>query len=402
MELFVATEARFHVSNGKITAESGTQNLEFWNRYLDVFDKVTVVARFNDNVFTNNETQIGPNVSLAPLPDYTGPSQYLRKARAITKRLECLCSGQNSFIARVPGNIGTLLTARLQRLNWPYGVEVVGDPYDVFSPKASRCPLGVLFRHVFSRDLRRICMRAVAASYVTEMALQLRYPAQEAAFKTHYSSVQLDNIAYVSAARVYHTVPLDVHLVAIGRFTHLYKGADTALESLLLLHRRGILAHLTWIGGGRYQSQMERMARELGIEGHVEFLGDVQPGNDVRKILDRADLFVMPSRQEGLPRAMIEAMARALPCIGSQIGGIPELLPPNCLFPPDNSIAMADRVIEMLSQPALMTKMSKRNLAKAAEYHENTLQHRRVQFLKYLRDVTKEFHSSRMKENKKL
>ena len=64
------------------------------------------------------------------------------------------------------------------------------------------------------------------------------------------------------------------------------------------------------------------------LRDRVRFRGQLTTPVDVRAELDRADLFVLPSRQEGLPRAMIEAMARALPCIGSSVGGIPELLQP--------------------------------------------------------------------------
>ena len=63
-------------------------------------------------------------------------------------------------------------------------------------------------------------------------------------------------------------------------------------------------------------------------------------GHGVTEQLDAADVFVLPSRQEGLPRAMIEAMARSLPCVGSDVGGISELIP-DWVVPPNDPQALA-------------------------------------------------------------
>jgi glycosyltransferase involved in cell wall biosynthesis len=78
----------------------------------------------------------------------------------------------------------------------------------------------------------------------------------------------------------------------------------------------------------------------------------------------------MPSRMEGLPRAMIEAMARALPCLGSTVGGIPELLSSEDLVAVGDAPGLAKKIHEVLADPARMSRMSARNLEKAREYAE--------------------------------
>ncbi len=81
--------------------------------------------------------------------------------------------------------------------------------------------------------------------------------------------------------------------------------------------------------------------------------------------LDSADLFVSPSRQEGVPRAMIEAMARGLPCIGSSVGGTPETLPQEFLVPPNDRPRLAAEIMRVAANPNLMEAMSAQNLSRA-------------------------------------
>jgi glycosyltransferase involved in cell wall biosynthesis len=133
---------------------------------------------------------------------------------------------------------------------------------------------------------------------------------------------------------------------------------------------------------------LEARARLLGIEDLVAFRGHLPFGAAVRRELDGADLFVLPSRQEGLPRALLEAMARALPAIGSTVGGIPELLAPQDLVPPNDPAALARKLEEVIRDPSRLHQMSAANLRKAHEYEETQLEQRRNLFLNHVRAET--------------
>ncbi len=108
----------------------------------------------------------------------------------------------------------------------------------------------------------------------------------------------------------------------------------------------------------------------------------------MRGELDRADLFVLPSRQEGLPRAMLEAMARGASLHRVHGGGIPELLPAEDLVPPGDAQALAAKIREVVGDPERMARMSARNLAKAEEYRDEALRERRLAFYDHLRKRT--------------
>jgi glycosyltransferase involved in cell wall biosynthesis len=129
-------------------------------------------------------------------------------------------------------------------------------------------------------------------------------------------------------------------------------------------------------------------AERLGMASRIRFLGQVTAGEPVRRILDAADLFVLPSRTEGLPRALVEAMARGLPCIGSAVGGVPELLDASELVPAGDPAALAAKIQEVLRDPLRMETMSRRNLADAREFCDSALAGRRRRFYQHVRDFT--------------
>jgi glycosyltransferase involved in cell wall biosynthesis len=264
---------------------------------------------------------------------------------------------------------------------------VVADPKGIFAPGAIRHPLRPLLRWYFPARLRRQCRSACAVSYVTREALQTLYPGRPDAFQTHYSSVELGPECFVDAPRAPRPEgPLEI--VFVGTLETYYKAPDVLLQALSTCRRDGLDFRLTMLGDGRHRRELEALAASLGVDRWVRIAGLLPAGPAVREHLDHADLFVLPSRQEGLPRAMIEAMARGLPCIGSTAGGIPELLDRECLVPGGDAAALASKIREVAQDPARLAAMSRRNLARSSEYREELLKQRRRAFYCHLRDAT--------------
>ena len=368
---------------------NGTCPYLFWTRYLPVFTSVRVVTRMREvpEVPPDREPADGPGVSFFPIQDYVGPQQFLLRAPGILARARKAVQNGDALIFRAPSLLGDWMVPGLGKRKRPYGVEVVTDPYDVFSANAVKHPLRPFFRWWFARSLRRECARACAAAYVTERALQRRYPPGPRAFTTHYSSIDLPDSAFVKAPRT--TGPNgSVKLILVGTLAQLYKGPDVLIHAVGACVREGLNIELVFVGSGGYQAQLEARAAALGVGTRVQFRGQLAAAEAVRAELDRADLFVLPSRQEGLPRAMIEAMARALPCIGSSVGGTPELLPAEDMVPPNDASALARRIREVVGDPPRMVRMSARNLEKAREYRYDVLSERRRVFYENVKRAT--------------
>jgi glycosyltransferase involved in cell wall biosynthesis len=173
----------------------------------------------------------------------------------------------------------------------------------------------------------------------------------------------------------------------VGSLEHFHKAPDVLLHAFAKCVNAGQNLTLRLIGGGRRRVDLEALAAQLDCRDRITFAGQLPP-TAIAAELDRADLFVLPSRHEGLPRAMIEAMARALPCIGSDVAGLPELLPSSAIVPSGSVDALASKLRAVTSDPAWMTRMSARNLNEAKAYRAAVLQERRVGFYRRVREST--------------
>lgn len=395
MNVAVVTEQRFdRTPDGFIW---GGAKYQFWIRYLAVFEHVRVVARVRtvSSVPSNWERCDGEGVSFAAVPYYLGPWQYLRQAQRIQQAVRNAVGASDAVIMRVGSQLATCLEPMLRRTGHPYGVEVVGDPYDSFSPGAVRHPLRPFFRWWATRQLQRHCAGACVSAYVTKYALQRRYPPAPKTFSTYYSDVELPEAAFVSAPRSPRLEQRSFTLIIVGTLAQLYKAQDVLINAVAACIQEGLDLRLVLVGDGQYRPELEARAMALGVDSRVCFLGQLPAGEVVRAQLDQADLLVLPSRQEGLPRAMIEAMARGLPCIGSTVGGIPELLPPEDMVPPGEVTALACKIQEVVTDPERMARMSIRNLEKAKEYREEVLRERRTAFYGYVRERTEAWLETR-------
>ncbi len=390
MRLVVACEARFEAHPDGSIWVSGQERYAFWERYLSVFDHVAVAARVEavDRLDPAGARADGEGVSLIPIPHYLGPWQYARRYLQVRRALHAAFGPDDAILFRLPAQIATTMAPAVWRDGRPYGAEVVGDPYDVFSPGAATHPLRPYFRWLYTRAQTRQVERAAAVSYVTERALQRRYPASEHAYATHYSDIELSDDAFIDQPRRMRSADEEMRLIAVGSFAQMYKGIDVLLRAVRLCIDQRQPVRLDIVGEGRHKPEMARLANDLGIADNVRFLGQLPSSVAVRAELDRADLFVMASRTEGLPRAMIEAMARGLPCIGTTVGGIPELLPEESMVPPDDADALAARILDVIRSPERRLAEGERNLDVAHGYRADLLTARRIEFWSELRERT--------------
>ena len=395
MHLIVTLEQRFERTPDDAVWTQAAFAYPFWTRYLEVFDIVHPVARVHEVEAIPSDwlRADGPGVAFASLPHYLGPVEYLLRAGAVSRAVRVALAPPAAVILRIPSQIAVVAHSVLRVQGRPYGVEVVGDPYDVFAPGAVRHLLRPYFRWSFTRRLRALCTGASAAAYVTAGTLQRRYAPAPDAFITHYSSVELTDAAFTTTPRpIRQTGPFT--LVMVGSLAQLYKAPDVLIDAVALSVSAGLDLRLVIVGDGKHRVELEARAEACGIRDRVTFTGQIPAGKPIRDRLDQADLFVLPSRTEGLPRALVEAMARGLPCIGSTVGGIPELLPREHLVPPGDMPALAALISAVLGDPARRARMAVRNLEIARGYHEENLRKRRLPFYRAVKEKSESWQKS--------
>jgi glycosyltransferase involved in cell wall biosynthesis len=387
MRLIAATEARFDLgSDGIIRSDTGGRAYSFWRRYLVQFSDVGVLARVRRTASTSGFPVTGPGVTVIPLPGGAGWRGALRLAGLRRSSLAVVGrQADTAYLARVPGIVGSLLVHRIAGERLPYGLEVVGDPYDVVSAGIGARFAAPALRHIAYRLMRRQCARAAVVAYVTKTKLQERYPPPPGAYTTSYSSVELPDEAFHVPSRRTSTGP--PVLVAVGTQSQVYKGHDVLLAATAILLRRGLDVQVRLVGDGRLRPRLTSLVTELGIGGTTTFVGQVPAGRAVWEELDRADVFVLPSRTEGLPRALIEAMARGLPCIASDVGGVRELLPLDDLCPAADPVALAVLLEAVLGDAGRRRRMSERNALVARDYRDSALATRRTAFYRALNEA---------------
>jgi glycosyltransferase involved in cell wall biosynthesis len=140
-------------------------------------------------------------------------------------------------------------------------------------------------------------------------------------------------------------------VVTVGRLVE-PKGHRYLIDSAGPVLSRFPEVHFLLIGDGELRAELEGKAARLGLSGHVHFLGS---RNEVAGLLAAADLFVLPSLWEGLPVALLEAMAAAKPVVATAVAGTDEAVitgQTGLVVPPADSQALAEAISQLLSQPA--------------------------------------------------
>jgi glycosyltransferase involved in cell wall biosynthesis len=412
MQLCLTLDHRFLQTPDKKVWTITQCSYDFYNDYLKVFDSVRVISRAFpvSRVQPNFLPVEGPGVEFYAMPGYKGPFGFLAQFAKVRERASRAVPVGSAVILRVHSQVANSVEDWLTRRSVPYCVEVTADPYDMLSPGANKHPVAPIARRYFTRRVQRQCQRAVAVSYVTQAYLQRRYPpafdvaaecshAQKAREALQcvmaVSDVSLSSECFVSRPRNALHHPACLRIVFVGTLESFYKGPDILVEAVANCKMNGIPLQVRFIGSGQQMQSLQKRCIRLGIDDRVDFVGPVTAGEPVRRELDQADLFVLPSRAEGVPRAMLEAMARGLPCLGSAVGGIPELLHEEDLVAPESPAALAKAIAEIFSCQAKVARMSARNLTKAAGYSTVLLANRRREFYGAVKELTIRAYASR-------
>lgn len=148
-------------------------------------------------------------------------------------------------------------------------------------------------------------------------------------------------------------------IVCVGRLVPA-KGQLILVRAFADLLAQGYNVHLKIVGDGVDRKQLESFVDSCGLTSAVEFKGALSH-KETRQVLEEADLFVLASFAEGLPVALMEAMAMEIPCVSTYVAGIPELIRDGVdglLVPASSQEALTGAMKSMIDKPLLRRELA--------------------------------------------
>ncbi|MCB9559547.1 MAG: glycosyltransferase [Kofleriaceae bacterium] len=382
MKVVVTSEFHYVRAHGTLYT-SGMCDYEYWRRLLGVFDEVVVFAREHAGPVPVDARAVeGPGVSVIAARDFVATRGLLGAVPSVARCAWKAAAAGDAFILHAPGIMATALREALRSRRHRYGIEVVGDPRQAL--RGAGRALTAL-RWVGAAVMREQVRDASASRFVTRQFLQRRYPPRAGTPTVVASDVSIpDELFDLPPREVRRAGPLALGFV--GALQRPYKGVDVLLDALArttLPHRLGI------VGDGILRPALEAQATRLGVSDRVTFHGALPPGRPIFDFMSSQDLLVQPSRTEGLPRVLLEAMAVGLPCLGTPVGGVPELLEPAEMVPANDPGRLAAAIDEMAADRPRRTRVAAANRERARPYRASESARRLRAFYENVRDATR-------------
>lgn len=279
---------------------------------------------------------------------------------------------------KLPSIIGMISCIYVNKYKKKQIVEMVGCPWDAMNNFGTLktkvlAPILYLLNRIFVKKSKNII-------YVTSEFLERRYPT-----KGNYIACSDVNIPEINREIIIKreekikNMTSKIKFGLIGSLDINYKGHDTAIKAMAKLKDK-IDFEMHFLGNGDKARWIE-MVKQYEIEDKVFFDGTLPSGEKVFEWLDDIDIYIIPSLLEGLPRALVEAMSRGCPAIGSRTGGIPELIDQDCVFKRKDADELAKIILKILNDKEYMAKVAKNNFEKSKEFEKSVLDEKRKRFI---------------------
>jgi glycosyltransferase involved in cell wall biosynthesis len=160
----------------------------------------------------------------------------------------------------------------------------------------------------------------------------------------------------------------DLFLLSVGRLVY-QKAHEVLVAAMPAVLKKFPNAKAGICGDGVLRPDLEAQIQSLGLSDSVKLLGK---WDNVAKFLASADVFVLPSRWEGLPIALLEAMSAGLPVVATNVEGVDEVIlegENGLLVPVENTDALADAILQLLADPQRLRRMGAAAKARVLELY---------------------------------
>lgn len=381
MRLVFVHDNRFKVDEEGNLYSGGNFSNEVFKRYLDVCDELIVIGRCETIRSSDgqgyNSIDLG-KISFVAMDNVSSISGVLKRP-AVQCELREVIKKSDGVICR-SSVLGFMAAKEAMRCGKPYLIEVVGCTFDSLWNHGSL--KGKFYAPYAFIKAKKYIQKSRYTLYVTSQFLQKRYPTEGQWIAC--SNVELDKIEELSfenrLIRINKRADgTPIILGTVGATNVKYKGQQYVIRALAKMKKSGITNFQYQLIGEGDITYLKSLANRLDLSDEVKFLGKMNH-QEIFLWLDSLDAYIQPSKTEGLPRAVVEAMSRGLICFGTRVGGIPELLEPEYLFSKSNrGVHEIVALLKALNKEAMILQ-ARRNFEESKKYSKFVLDKRRRDF----------------------
>lgn len=382
MKVLLITDQFLHINNEGVF---GPANFCDNVRRLSIMGELSVcVQNCEDttkmiNVFNQNIEDILPRDRVT----FIKKSFIWPRYKTISKMKSAIANA-DLVIGYVPALNAEVAERLAHNAGKKYFALMVACPWDGLWNQDWKRKIAAPYRFLLNR---RVLKRADYALYVTNKFLQRRYP-------TYGQSIGLSDVVLnksdesVLERRIEKIESMTSGPVKIATTAMLnipYKGQRFVIRALRKLKDMGYTNYHYYLIGGGSENKLKNLAHKLGVADQVTFVGRLTH-EQVFMLLDDIDIYIHPSLQEGLPRSVVEAMSRGLPCIGANTAAIPKLIDADFIVRRKSVDDIVSKLLKFDKQT--LKNQAIRNFKEALKFDCTLLDKRRNEF--YL-NITKDF-----------
>lgn len=356
-----------------------------WNNYIKYFDQLTVFGRECNSLVNKKVISSGSNkVNFHLTSNYNSKIDVLFQ-RKLRNELTSLILENQIIISRLPSFLGLVAIEIAKKNNKKILVEQVGNAFEALSSHQSYLAKAVA-RFIDYKNKKYIKF-ADFAVYVTKNKLQNDYPVD-------IESIDISNVILnkrlgeneIDIQRFQGQLKIGL----IGGFDARYKGQDILLKAISQFNssERNMI-QLFFIGKGDYSWLLE-LAEEYELLENIEFIGAMESGDPIFQMLRKMSLYVQPSLTEGMPRSLLEAMSMGCPCLGSNVGGIPDVIDSEYLHNKGDYQTLHNQIKKLEKNRILLTDLAKNNVYKVDPFLKSNLDLKRDMYFNKIRKAVLE------------
>lgn len=365
-------------------------SMEVWNRYLKFCDSFTLLLRQEEKNLTTNEASAKYNIidldkiKFIKIPNLSSSiSSFinLKKRRELREIIRENVAVADCVIVRLPCYAGHLALKYAKKSNKKYLVEVVGDPLiSLWYHGSITGKILAPFSYIRLKcDLRK----SKNVIYVSQRFLQNRYPAMANAIGIPdvFLNDPSKEVLKKRISKINSLNKSTIKLGLIGSLNVAYRGHEVLLRTGSVLKKKGINVEIHFLGNGDIQNMMNK-ASQYSLENEVFCDGVLPSGEPVYEWIDKIDILVMPTKAETLGRAIIEAMSRGCPVIGSLETAICEQIGYDCLTYSDDYDSISNLILKMMNNKDYMRSCAYENYYRSFKYTTKQTDAIRDEFIK--------------------